>query len=186
MAWRLFASSGCGYGLAAALLIVAFSAPAHRLDEYLQAARIGIEPDRVFVQMYLTPGADVADVLIPMIDRNGDGVMSSDERRSYAREVVAALAVEFDGSPRALQLTDSQFPSVAEIRSGEGTIQLQATAPLTMAAIGTHRIRFENAHLPDRSVYLANALVPQSAHVSVTNQLRDQKQSQLTIEYALR
>ena len=32
---------------------------AHRLDEYLQAARLGIDPDRVELQLDLTPGAAV-------------------------------------------------------------------------------------------------------------------------------
>ena len=34
---------------------------AHRLDEYLQAARVGIEPDRLHLELDMTPGVAVAD-----------------------------------------------------------------------------------------------------------------------------
>ena len=40
--------------------------------------------------------------------------------------------------------------------------------------------------MPDRSVYLANALVPESDQVAVTAQRRDGDQTELTIDYVLR
>jgi len=50
---------------------------------------------------------------------------------------------------------------------------------------GSHRLFFKNTHLADHSAYLANALVPESARVTVTAQRRDRDQSQLTIEYTV-
>src|SRR4051812_45984017 len=45
---------------------------AHRLDEYLQAARLGIGTERVELELDLTPGSSVANVIIAGIDRNRD------------------------------------------------------------------------------------------------------------------
>ena len=45
--------------LAAAALLCVSTAAAHRLDEYLQAATISLEKDRVRAQLRLTPGIAV-------------------------------------------------------------------------------------------------------------------------------
>src|SRR5258707_6047731 len=45
-------------------------ASAHRRDEYLQAARIAVEPGRVDLELDLTPGITVADTMIGDIDRD--------------------------------------------------------------------------------------------------------------------
>jgi hypothetical protein len=52
--------------------------------------------------------------------------------------------------------------------------------------MGPHQLLFRNSHHPDRSVYLANALVPDSDAVRVTAQRRDGDQTELTIDYVLR
>jgi hypothetical protein len=72
--------------LAGAVLAGA-TASAHRRDELLQAARIAIDPTRVELQLDLTPGIEVADDLIADIDRDGDGVLSADEKRGYVAHV---------------------------------------------------------------------------------------------------
>ena len=82
-------------------LVVAFLAvmaavnglSAHRLDEYLQAARIDIEPDRAEVQLDLTPGVAVAEGVIADIDRDRDGVLSADEKDAYVSRVMCCLAI---------------------------------------------------------------------------------------------
>ena len=63
-------------------------ASAHRYDEFLQATRIGMESDRVRLEMSLTPGIAVAPAAIRAIDIDGDGVFSSVERRAYANAVL--------------------------------------------------------------------------------------------------
>ena len=42
---------------------------AHRLDECLQAALIDIAPDRITLELDVTPGVAIAESLIPEIDR---------------------------------------------------------------------------------------------------------------------
>ncbi len=52
--------------------------------------------------------------------------------------------------------------------------------------MGPHQLLFRNSHHPDRSVYLANALVPESDQIAVTAQRRDSDQSELIIDYVIR
>jgi hypothetical protein len=171
--------------LTAALIGVA-EVSAHRRDEYLQAARLAIDPGRVQLELDLTPGIAVADAIIAAIDGNRDGSLSEDEQRAYGSLVVSALTLEVDAHPLRLQLGTSSFPDTGAMRHGEGTIRLQSTAPFQRLSIGLHRLLFRNRHHSDRSVYLANALVPDSAEVAVTAQRRDRDQRELIIEFVVR
>src|SRR5262245_2022622 len=75
----------CLFALSAAIALAAgTTASAHRLDEYLQAARIDLQADRVTVDLDLTPGASLAESVIAAIDRDQDGVASRDELNAYA------------------------------------------------------------------------------------------------------
>jgi len=159
---------------------------AHRVDEYLQAARIAIDPDRVQLELDLTPGIALAETILADIDRDRDGALSSEEQRAYGSLVLNALTVDIDGTPVRAELASAGFPGADEIRRGEGTVRLQLTAALPGLSSGVHHLRFRNRHHPDRSVYLANALVPASDRVSVTAQRRDANQTELTIDYTLR
>ena len=159
---------------------------AHRLDEYLQAARIAIEPDRVDIELDLTPGADVARRLVSEIDRNRDGILGRDETRAYSSNVLRDVGLQVDGRLQALGVIDCQFPGVDAMMKGEGTIQLRLSARVSGLAAGDHRLLFLNAHHADFSAYLANALVPEGARVEVIAQRRDPAQRQLEIDYVLR
>ena len=159
---------------------------AHRRDEYLQAARLAIDPGGVQFELDLTPGIAVAEAIIADIDRNRDGALSQDEQWDYAGSVLRAVALEVDGTPVRAQLTTASFPDVAAMRQGEGIIRLQSIATFPRPSTGSHQLLFRNGHDPDRSVYLANALVPASHSVAVTAQRRDSNQTELTIDYALR
>lgn len=159
---------------------------AHRRDEYLQAARVGIDPGAVQLELDLTPGIALAETIIADIDRNGDGALSADEQRAYGDAVVNALTLEVDGTPLRAQLAASSFPDLEAVRRGEGTIRLQSTAVLPSLSTGSHQLLYRNGHHPDRSVYLANALVPANKAVAVTAQRRDGNQTELTIDYVLR
>lgn len=159
---------------------------AHRRDEYLQAARLAIDPGEVQLELDLTPGIALAEAIIADIDRNRDGSLSLDEQRAYGSLVLSALTLEVDGAPVRTQLAATSFPDTEAMRRGEGTIRLQSTATLPRLSMGPHQLRFRNRHHQDRSVYLANALVPQSEDVAIRAQQRDGDQTELTIEYVLR
>jgi len=159
---------------------------AHRTDEYLQAARIAIDPGRVEVELDLTPGIALAEAILADIDRNLDGSLSTEEQRAYATGVLRALDVEVDGVRLPLQLGRSSFPGAEAVRRGEGTIRLELAALVSRLSIGFHQLLFRNRHHRDRSVYLANALLPETYRVEIAAQRRDANQSELTIDYVVR
>ena len=171
-------------GLAAG--VAAADVSAHRRDEYLQAARIAIDPGRVHVELDLTPGIALAETILVEIDRNRDGSLSAEEQRTYGSVVLGALTLEVDGTLLRPRLDASSFPEVDAVRRGEGIIRLHLTATLPRLSGGFHQLLFRNRHRPDRSVYLANALVPESRLVSVTAQRRDVDQTELTIDFLVR
>jgi hypothetical protein len=140
----------------------------------------------VQLELDLTARIALADAIIADIDRNRDGSLSPDEPRAYADLVVSALTLAVDGTPVRAQLGASTVPDVEAMRRGEGIIRLQSTATLPRLAMGPHQLLFRNSHHPDRSVYLANALMPAGDDVAVTGQRRDGDQTELTIDYVLR
>jgi hypothetical protein len=183
----LYAGSALALGLGVALTLTAEATiSAHRLDEYLQAARIDLQPAGVLIDLDLTPGAALAESFVTSIDRSGDGSMSAEEQRAYANEVVSALEIELDGEPLPLRLKSSTFPAISAFRRGEGSIRLQVGASHPVLSGGAHQLFFRNGHLGGQSVYLANALAPQSDRISVARQRRDGHQRELRIDFAVR
>jgi hypothetical protein len=159
---------------------------AHRRDEYLQAARLAIEPDRVQVELDLTPGIAVAEAVLAEIDRDANGSISVAEARAYSARVLSAIALDIDGMPLGLELVDTALPALDAVLKGEGTTRIQAVASMPRLADGLHHLRYRNAYRPDIGVYLANALVPASDRVAIAAQRRDVDQRDLVIDYTLR
>jgi len=178
--------SGLAIGAALALTLLATADVfAHRTEDYLQAARIGVEPDRIQITLDLTPGTAVAESFLAAIDRDGDGSLSAAEQREYARQMVSAWQLDLDGRSLPTRVRASSFPDAAAVRRGEGTIRLDVEATVPDLSPGSHRLLFRNAHLAGHSAYLANALVPESDRVAVTAQRRDRDQSELAVEYTV-
>src|SRR5207302_11088010 len=80
------------------------TASAHRIDEYLQAARLAIASDRVTLEMDLTPGVDVAPLIFSLINTNHDGSISEAEGRAYASRLLREIVLDLDGHPHRLSL----------------------------------------------------------------------------------
>jgi hypothetical protein len=185
-------SSRAGKRTAALLLtaiVVALNAAmsAHRLDEYLQAARVAIEPNGVHLELSLTPGITVADSIVREIDKDGNGVLSSGEQWGYAQQVLSAIALRIDDTaPLHLDLVASNFPSVAAMHGGDTAITIRSNVAFPLLAAGPHRLFFRNQNASANSVYLANALVPESDQVAVTRQERDGDQRELTVAFVIR
>ena len=167
------------------IVIGATSVSAHRRDEYLQAARLAIAPGRVELQLDLTPGIAIAEAVIDRIDRDGDGMLSAQERGDYVSVVMAAIDMRLDGAAVAIAAPAVQFPEVDALQRGEGTIRLSSIVTLPRIQDGAHALTFRNAHQPDASVYLANALVPDGDRISIEAQRRDPDQRELTIDYVV-
>jgi hypothetical protein len=157
---------------------------AHRLDEYLQATRLALSPDRIEAAIDLTPGVEIALNLRQTIDADRDGTISPDEARQYVAEIVGHLTIRLDGVPLALTLERYEFPSEARLESGIGTIRLEASTPLPRSS-GSHQLSFENAHRPDVGVYLVNILKPSSSGMTIADQRRDRLQRTIVVDFSV-
>jgi hypothetical protein len=173
-------------GVVALVVAAGTATSAHRRDEYLQAARLAIEPDRVEIALDLTPGIAVADRVLADLDSDGNHSIDAAEGQAYAQRVLRAIAVDVDGTPLALRLIESTVPDVGAVRNGEGALRLRVRASMPDLGAGVHRLRYRNDHRADRGAYLANALAPADARVTIEGQRRDPDQRELTIEYTLR
>ena len=178
----------CAPFIIAALSLFGFSsgAFAHRLDEYLQATLVAIAAGDIRLQINFTPGVDIADQVLPLIDRNGDGTISEKEAAAYAQLVKRDLVVRIDQHPANLKLTLSRFDQPNELRTGSGLIQLEYLVHPGPTVAGVHQLTFENRHLPKLSVYLLNAAKPNSDSVRITSQKRNQIQSTGEIGFIFR
>jgi nickel/cobalt transporter (NicO) family protein len=169
-----------------ALLALPSAVFAHRQDECLQATLVDIEPGEIRLDINLTPGVAVAGQVLALIDRDRDGVISTDEAAAYAARVKGDLIVRLDGRDVELKLSALNFPEPADLRTGWGIIQVEYYVTPAMLAAGLHKLTFENRHLPAASVYLLNAARPDSAAVDITAQKRNENQSEGEIAFNIK
>jgi hypothetical protein len=167
-----------------ALLAFPSAVFAHRLDEYLQATLVAIEPGDVRLQINLMPGVAIAEQVLALIDRDRDGMVSTNESVAYAELLKRDLLVRLDERNVELKLTASNFPAPAELRTGFGIIQLEFSAKPRFMAAGAHRLTLENRHLSTVSVYLINAAKPKLGTIQITGQNRNKNQSAGEIEFS--
>lgn len=172
---------------ATVLLCIAISTrvAAHRLDECLQAARIAVDPGRITLELDVTPGVAIVDSLVPEIDRDRDGTIDAREQQDFIRRLLGSVDLSLDG--RRLELTDrtATFPDLSALRTGEGMIRVRASVAVPTQSAGVHQVAFRNRYREDVSVYLANALVPDSNRVTITAQHHSAEQRELAIDYEL-
>ena len=159
------------------------TASAHRIDEYLQAARLAIAPDRITLEMDLTPGVDVAPLIFALINTNHDGMISEAEARAYASQLLKEIVLDLDGHPQRLSLVRAQFPSFREMSDGMGTIRIEAVA-VCASGPGQHVLFYQNNHKNDISVYLVNALLP-ARNIEITGQHRDPLQRGIELRFTV-
>jgi hypothetical protein len=159
---------------------------AHRLDEYLQAARVAVTPTSVVVYLDLTPGVTLAADIIGRLDGDGDGRVSPVEAEAYGRAVVADLEARLDGAPLPLALGRVEVPTTGEMRDGVGTIRVELTADVVGPSPGRHLFELRNMHRSDQGVYLANALMPETSDVAILRQQRDLRQQAFQLHYEVR
>jgi len=168
------------------LIVFASTAGAHVLDEYLQAMLVSIEPGEIRLQINLTIGVEVADKVLPSIDRDGDGVISPQEQAAYAQQFERDLVARLDRHELELNLISSRFPDVVDLRGGVGIIQLELSAPPGALTSGPHALSVENRHFPAIGAYLFNAANPNSADIQITQQKRNINQSDGEIVFTYR
>jgi hydrogenase/urease accessory protein HupE len=174
-------------GLAAIIFLSgATSAFAHRVDEYLQAAMFAMEKDHVALNLRLTPGVEVIDKVLAVMDFAGESTLSPARQRAYAERVVNDMSLSIDGSPVPLRLRSFTFPALDEMKHGLGEIVLDfegTVPPADPSRKTSHRLVFENHHVPAISVYLENCLVPSDPDIHVIAQDRNYLQSHYQLDY---
>ncbi len=154
-------------------------APAHRLDEYLQATLIGVSRDNTDVEIHLTPGVAMLPIWMAVIDQDRDGRISQSEQRAYVDRVIREVELRVDGVPAPLSLIESSFPTLEVLREGLGTVLMK------LRAKGSgHHLHFENRHLPQVSAYLVNCLAAPSDGLVVGRQVRDEAQRSISFDYS--
>jgi hypothetical protein len=119
------------------------------------------------------------------LDVDGDGIFTPSEAAAYARAVIADLDVRLDDDRLPVSLLRVEVPVAADMNEGLGVIRVALAAPAS-SADGSHRISIHNAHMPSISVYLANALQPESKTARVVRQTRDSRQQTFSLDYEIR
>lgn len=162
------------------------AADAHRLDEYLQAARLSLTTEAVVVELDLTPGVTVAPSVLAAIDTDRDGRLSASEQATHAERLLQDVHLAIDGRALHPSVIHAAYPPAETLADGTGTIRLELRAQFGRTTNGKHQLRLHNDHRPDIGVYLANALVPTTSAVAITGQERDGDQRELLVEYDVR
>jgi hypothetical protein len=161
--------------------VLATTANAHVLDQYLQTAQIALAPDSVRIELRLIPGKEVAARVFALMDTDGDGQLSSDEQQAYAQRVRQDLSLTINQQAVPLTLAEAVFPERSAMNEGLGAIRMTFTAAAKLTATTSQQINFRNDHLPEFSTYLVNALVPENDALKITGQQRDALQRGLSL-----
>jgi hypothetical protein len=155
---------------------------AHQLDEYVGLTHVAVSRTRVGLSVSLTPGAEIVGPIIAAIDRNGDGELAVEEQQLYARKILSNLSLRVDGEPAEIGFQSISFPHLELLQLGRGVIQFEMDAAITPLTAGTHVVSYQNGNSDELSVYLVNALRPDTPGVRIKRQTRDWLQTQIDIE----
>lgn len=169
-------------GAVCIFLSMVVSAPAHRLDEYLQATIVSVEKNRIHAEINLTPGIAVAPAVLREMDTDGDGVISNPEQRAYAQTVLQDLSFAAGGDRLNPHVISILFPAVEEMRAGTGEIRLVLEADLPPGA-RNRTLTFENHHDFRIAAYIVNCLVPRDPGIRIIGQSRNYSQSFYRLDF---
>lgn len=176
------------FGLAGLLLILALlpsRAAAHPLDEFYQVTFISVAPNRVSMIIELYSGVLVAPTLLPLVDPDGDELITNGEAQAYVDRFIDDLAFQIDGTALRLEPAKLEFPTVLDLRAGIGVIRFQLGIDLPPDHRGPHRLFYENNHLPDVGLYVVNALSDDPQWVDIARQERSLDQRSVELDYVV-
>jgi hypothetical protein len=151
----------------------------------MEAAQIAVANDGVRVELRFTPGVDVADRVLALIDLDRNGEISQAEGEGYVRRVLQDVALSLDSRQMPLSLIGLEFPTIERIKGGTGTIRIDLKTAAPLNAPGLHQLSFRNDHLPDIAEYGANILVPETPMIQIGEQRRDELQHVLQVEFRI-
>ncbi|MFN0104911.1 MAG: hypothetical protein ACKV2U_22855 [Bryobacteraceae bacterium] len=114
--------------------------------------------------------------------KNGDGVISTPERRAYAERVLSDLSLVVDGDRLKLDPISASFPKTDAIKEGLGETQIDFAAKVS-GGNPERRLVFENRHQRQIAAYMVNCLAPVDRDIRITAQNRDYEQSRYQLDY---
>lgn len=155
---------------------------AHNLDEYRQAALLGVERERVEISVRMSPGLAVFGAFSALIDGDGDGRISTGEEDDYRIRASRDWRLYLDETPLRMSCASGEISPLSELRDGAGAVSIRCVADFDGMPAGAHRLRFRNEHQVGWSVYMMNALQP-GPGVTIQAQRRDPRQREITIEF---
>jgi hydrogenase/urease accessory protein HupE len=163
-------------------LLLSATVFAHRLNEYLQATTISLSRDKVFLELRLTPGTDVAARIVKAIDLNGDHQFSEGEKRAYLNQLKRDVSLAMDGYPASLKLVSSTFSDVEDLKKGIGDLIVDYEVD-TITPGFAHQLIFKNHHYSSVAVYMVNTLLPADTTIQVNSQTRSNDQSVYQLDF---
>ncbi|WP_172328887.1 hypothetical protein [Mangrovicoccus sp. HB161399] len=120
-------------GLRAALallacVLAAWQAPAHPHGHVDQQAFLSVADDRIQLRLAILPSPAQGQTVAGHLDLDGDGRVSEFETAAFARDLLAGVRLTADGEALKLASPRVSWAPLHRIRSGEGGIEVTATA----------------------------------------------------------
>jgi hypothetical protein len=136
-------------------LLAPGAALAHPVDEVVQGAYLTLARGEVRLELDLTPGTEVADIVLKSLDANGDKAISGAEGRAYGERVLKQSTLALGGKAAAWRLDRVSMPPYEQIAVETATIKVYAIAQRPDRA-GAQSLSYANSYQPARSQWIAN------------------------------
>ena len=167
-------------------VLVPGMALAHPVDEVVQGAYLTLAKDEVRLELDLTPGTEVVDVVLKALDPNGDKTVSEAESRAYGERVLKQSSLFVGGKAAAWRLDRVNVPSYQALVEETATIKVYAMAQRPDRA-GAQSLSYANAYQPAKSQWIANIFLQPGGgwKYKVTGQKHTEDGRGLTVNYAV-
>lgn len=131
------------------LLFLSKTLLAHPHSKIEQQALISVGLDRAVLAIRIMPSYDEGTTIFATIDGNGDGIVSDDEAETFGQQVLGGMALYVDGQMHSFGKVAVNIPEARLVRSGQGMIQVKATASFVRLGGTRHKmqLRISYEHL---------------------------------------
>ncbi len=161
-------------------------AGAHPVDEVVQGAYLTLAPGVVRLELEITPGPQVADSVLKVLDANANGTITNTEARAYAVKVLKQSTLKLNDVAAVWTLDRVEVPPYRNLTIGSDTLKIYATARRTDTA-GAQTLSYQNRYQPAKGQWTANVFLLPGAgwQYGVTGQTRSNDGQQLAVNYTV-